>query len=191
MLDAGLHPNTQTLLEAWRRMDSAASPPGRHGRLSAEAQFEPDGHAALVASLFVLRRTPEGAWIFRSAGDSMTARLSRVLLDHDFLDFWSGEDRAFAKALLEAVSRLGHPGVLKARGSALNGFRLDVEIALAPLPRETGASRLLGLYQVLGPEGPMHGRPVSQHAITAILPPHRPPARPRLRLVASNDTPLG
>ena len=50
-----------------------------------------------------------------------------------------------------------------------------------------GGPRVLGLYQTLGGDHRLKGRPVWRHRVTAIFPPDVRESEPRVKLVASND----
>jgi hypothetical protein len=182
MLDRTLHPNSQTLLSAWQRMSVAASdiPAGPSTR----------DHPDLIDRLFVIQQDTAGEWIFRTAGSQLQSSLGRELADHDFLNMWTGYDRPMIDAVLRSISQEGLPGVVRARGESLTGERVDVEMTLAPLapsPHLDGTARMLGLYQSLGGETFLRGRPVWRHRVTAIFPPDSGEKEPRLKLVASND----
>ncbi|MCZ4299341.1 PAS domain-containing protein [Henriciella marina] len=182
MLDRTLHPNSQTLLSAWQRMSIAASdvPSGPTTK----------DHPDLIERLFVIQQEGDDQWLFRTAGVQLQSSLGRELADHDFLGVWTGHDRDMLSSLLKIISREKLPGIVRARGESLTGERVDIEMTLAPLAKpphiETGA-RMLGLYQALGGETFLRGRPVWRHRLTAIYPPDARTKEPRLKLVASND----
>ena len=177
-----LHPNTNTLLTAWERMSAA---PHQSGMGPATSE-----HTDLVDCLFVIERTADGAWVFRNAGSKISELVGRELAEHNYLDLWTGHDRAMADAFLMSVSESRLPGILRARGETLTGMRIDVELTLAPLSGlqvQTKQPRLLGLYQTLGGEAMLMGRPVWRHRISAIYPPVIEPETSHLKLVANND----
>ena len=139
----------------------------------------------LLANLFLIRETPEQSWIFSSVGDGVSDQLGRALVDHDFLSLWNGPDRRMVEGLIGTVIESNAPALARARGETLAGKRLEVELAFAPLPSHRGgAGRLLGLYQSLGGESLLDGRPIWTHRLIGVWPPERPPMRPRLRIVA-------
>ncbi|MAN72834.1 MAG: hypothetical protein CME84_01910 [Henriciella sp.] len=182
MLDRTLHPNSQTLLSAWQRMNIAASdlPAGPTTR----------DHPDLIERLFVIQQEGADHWLFRTAGAQLQSSLGRELADHDFLGVWTGYDREMLVQLLRMVTQERLPGIVRARGESLTGERVDIEMTLAPLakpPHQDGGARILGLYQALGGESFLRGRPVWRHRLTAIYPPDPRKDEPRLKLVASND----
>lgn len=181
MMKRSLHPNTTTMLDAWRRLSSTGDAVLPGGDVTAPAD--------LVERLFVLQLTNDGAWAFRNASDSLSALHGRDLVDRDFLDFWLGQDRSMVGGLLESVVRERAPGLVSGRGETLTGRRLDFEISLAPLARidsQGTPSRLLGLYQTLGGEPMLQGRPIWRHVITSLHPAERPTIGPGLKIVVSN-----
>ncbi|MEL6284664.1 MAG: PAS domain-containing protein [Pseudomonadota bacterium] len=179
MLQRIAHPNTKIMLDAWKRMGTASV-----GKVEAETHLPQQGD--LLANLFLIRETPESSWIFSSAGDGVSKQLGRALIDHDFLSLWAGPDRLMVEGLMGSVLDAAAPALVRAKGETLAGNRLEVELALAPLPDDrTGSGRMLGLYQSLGGEGLLAGRPIWTHRITGIWPPERAARKPRLRIVSS------
>ncbi|MDG1825204.1 MAG: PAS domain-containing protein [Henriciella sp.] len=177
-----LHPNTNTLLSAWERMSAS---PHESGMGPATSQ-----HTDLVECLFVIERAEDGAWVFRNAGKRISNLLGRELAEHNYLDLWTGHDRAMVDAFLSSVSETRLPGIIRARGETLTGMRIDIELTLAPLSGlqpTTKRPRLLGLYQTLGGDAMLMGRPVWRHRLNAIFPPDVQTEPARLKLVANND----
>lgn len=182
MNDRSIHPNTKILLDAWRRMNANTS------ETVSDTPMATD-HPNLVERLFVIENKRDGAWLFRNAGDSLTGLLGRQLTNHDFLNLWTGPDRPMMSAFLEAVQLDGAPGVARGRGETMTGQRVELELTLMPLARQserTDSHRLLGLYQTLGGEPLLKGRPVWRHRISMLVPPDTRISEPRLKLVASN-----
>lgn len=182
MPDRTIHPNTRVLLDAWRRMNAQSG---------ADEDSSPrvHDHPELVERLFVLQHMKDGAWIFRNAGETLTSLLGRQLTNHNFLHLWTGPDRHMMTAFLEAIRLDGAPGVVRGRGETLTGQRVELEISLMPLSRNVehpDPYRLLGLYQTLGGEPMLKGRPVWRHRVSMLVPPDTRRQEPRLKLVASN-----
>ncbi|MEM1150880.1 MAG: PAS domain-containing protein [Pseudomonadota bacterium] len=183
MLERTAHPNTRTMLEAWRRMDQTSGDALSHAPMMGEP-------SALIGNIFVLREAADRSWLFRTAGDALHSYFGKNVCDEDFFDLWLGSDRSLARSVTEAVSAEASPGVIRARGETLTGRILQVEIALAPLPHKPAtARRLLGHYQPLGGEKLIEKRPIWRHAITEIHAPQRQakPKRGHLHLVSSRD----
>ena len=85
--------------------------------------------------------------------------------------------------------RTAGQGLSGGRGETLAGQRVEVEITLMPLVRpggQTDTPRLLGLYQTLGGEPMLKGRPIWRHRISMLVPPDTRIEGPQLRLVATN-----
>jgi hypothetical protein len=182
MNDRSIHPNTRILIDAWRRM--SASP-------AANAVDDPRvaEHPDLITQLFVVQHDREAGWLFRTAGQGLSDLLGRDLTHHDFLELWTGPDRFMMAHFMEAIRYDGAPGVIRGRGETLAGQRVEVEITLMPLVRpgaHTDTPRLLGLYQTLGGEPMLGGRPVWRHRISMLVPPDTRTEGRQLRLVANN-----
>jgi len=181
MLDRTAHPNTRTMLEAWRRMDTT---PGVLVSAN-DAGSEP---SALVNNIFVIRDSGEGKWMFRTAGESLLRYFGKQLSDEDFIDLWLGADRGMVQSVITSVLAENGPGLIRARGETLIGRQLEVEIALAPLPANAGSvRRVLGHYQPLGGEAMLGERPIWRHCVTEVRTPQRPMRRAHLTLVSSRD----
>ncbi|MEZ5997810.1 MAG: PAS domain-containing protein [Hyphomonas sp.] len=182
MVDRTIHPNTRVLLDAWRRLNASKNP-------EAGATPQINDHPDLVERLFVIQQMPDSAWIFRNAGEAVTGLLGRQLTNHNFLQLWTGPDRKMMGAFLEAIRLDGAPGVVRGRGETLTGQRVELEVSLMPLAHSQerpGAYRLLGLYQALGGEPMLKGRPVWRHRISMLVPQDTRSEGPQLKLVASN-----
>ena len=83
----------------------------------------------------------------------------------------------------------GAPGVIRGRGETLTGQRVELELTIMPLAKQTeraDSNRLLGLYQTLGGEPLLKGRPVWRHRVSMLVPPDTRISEPRMKLVASN-----
>ena len=65
MQDRSIHPNTRIMLEAWKRM--RVDPVANEDR-TPRANDHPD----LIANIFMIEATDDGAWIFRTAGDGVS-----------------------------------------------------------------------------------------------------------------------
>ncbi|MEL6474787.1 MAG: PAS domain-containing protein [Pseudomonadota bacterium] len=181
MNDRTLHPNTRSMINAWRRLSNPTE---------GSAALENAASEDLVSRLFVLVLTSEGTWTFRHTTETLGALLGKSLPDRNFSEFWSGHDKAIVGGVLESVAREQAPAIIRGRGETLLGRRVDLEISLAPLMRpgdDAPVNRLLGLYQTLGGEPMLEGRPVWRHTITEAYPAPRAASRPGLKIVVSNS----
>lgn len=180
MMDRAVHPHTRAILNAWRRLSSDDKAQGIDPKI--------EDFPNLLGSLFVLKHTEDGMWLFTNVGKDLRQFMGRELMDHDFMSLWRGRDVSLISAQLDAVRYGSAPGIVRARGETLHGQRVELEIALAPLRSSTkGSDRILGLYQMLGGEGLLSGRPIWRHGISAIYPPEAAAEERHLRLVANNS----
>jgi len=170
------HPNTQAVLDAWRRLcDGRANDDGP----------TTDDYPGLVGRLFVLNHVAERDYSFRRVGYALERLFGRQLSEHNFLSIWNEPDRQLVSAALAAASADRGPAVIRARGETLAGRRVDLEFALAPLLGGRGApARFLGLCQTMSPEDILGGRPLRRLQAVAVFPP-APDQHPAIRLVSS------
>ena len=180
MLDRAAHPHTRAIINAWRRLSSNTDQVANDPKV--------DDFPNLLGSLFVLKHSDDGIWTFANVGKDIRNHIGRELLDHDFIKLWRGRDMSLVNAQLDAVRYGSAPGIIRGRAETLSGQIVEIEVALAPLRSPTtNADRILGLYQMLGGEGLLAGRPIWRHSVGAIFPPEVPREEPQLRLVASNE----
>ena len=184
MMEKSIHPNSRVIIDAWRRMRAHPSHNFAGGPKIRE-------HPEIVSNIFVIQSMQDGAWPFRTTGERLERLLGRELRDHDFRDLWTGPDKEMVTALLHAIRVDGSPGFIRARGESLNAQRVDVELTLLPLvlsSRHGVQPRFLGLYQPLGGESLLKGRPVWRHRLSMIAPPDSREIKPSIRLVKSADS---
>lgn len=181
MIEKSIHPNTRTLLDAWRRMQADPQTHAAGGPRIA-------GNEGLIDRIFVLELMDDRTWLVRTAGPILSDLIGRRLVNQNFLDLWSGPDRTMTGAFLEAVRLDGGPGVIRGHGETLSGDRVELEVTLMPLSAGTAhapRARMLGLYQPLTSEAGLHGQPIFRHRVAMLVPPDTRQAGPKLRLVAS------
>ncbi len=181
MFERSVHPNTRVLIDAWRRM---SADPSAHALNGPRA----DDHPTLINRLFVLQMVKSGEYLISTAGDDMERMLGRPVQDTPFLNLWTGPDRLMMSAFLDAVRLDGNPGIVRGRGETLTGQRVELEITLAPLARvseKIQLPRMLGLYQTLGGENMLGGRPVFRHRISMLVPPDLKNEPAALKLVSN------
>jgi hypothetical protein len=170
------HPNTQAVLDAWRRLGEGASN---------SVGPSTDDYPGLVNRLFVLHYSGDYDFSFRRVGYAMERLFGRQLADHSFLSIWNEPDRRLVGAALAASVADRGPSLIRARGETLTGRRVDIEFALAPLfGRPHQAPRFLGLCQPMSPEELLNGRPLRRLQTIALFPPARP-LNPTIRLISS------
>jgi hypothetical protein len=170
------HPNTQAVLDAWKRLSD--------GQLSDDGPTT-DDYPGVVGRLFVLNQVSEADYAFRRVGYALERLFGRALAEHSFLSVWGDGDRLLVAAALGSAVADAGPTLIHARGETLDGRRVDLEFALAPLIGKTSHSnRFLGLCQAVTAEDGLAGRPLRRLQVVAVYPP-APDLRPAIRLVSS------
>jgi hypothetical protein len=170
------HPNTQAVLDAWRRLSEGLDSPDSPTT---------EDYPGLVGRLFVLNHVGDRDYSFRRVGYALERLFGRQLLEHNFLSIWSEPDRRLVAAALATSTSDRGPTLVRARGETMIGKRVDLEFALAPLFGRAGASaRFLGLCQSMTPEDSLNGRPLRRLQVVAIYPP-APNLHPAIRIVSS------
>lgn len=170
------HPNTQAILDAWRRLSE--------GQVNEDGPTT-DDYPGLVGRLFVLNHIGDGDYAFSRVGYSLERLFGRILGEHNFLSIWNETDRALVSGALAAAAADRGPTVIRARGETLTGRRIDLEFFLAPLFARAGASpRFLGLCQTTTSEDYLDGRPLRRLQAVAVFPP-APERHPAIRIVSS------
>ena len=176
MEEINAHPNTQAVLDAWRRLSD--------GQLSDDGPTT-DDYPGIVGRLFVLNHVADRDYAFRRVGYALERLFGRVLAEHSFLSIWNTPDRILVSAALATAVADRGPALIRARGETLDGRRVDLEFALAPLTGRNGpGDRFLGLCQTMSNEDGLAGRPLRRLQAVAIYPP-APDTRPAMRLVSS------
>jgi len=173
------HPDTRALVESWATLTGSQAPGARPAGLPRRVD-------RFVERLFLLETLEPGVWSFRTAGTELNALIGRDVRGHELAGLFRHLDRPLLRALVEATLAGGAPGLVRARGETVERVRLDLEIVLAPLVSGAGGGRMLGLFQPLGAEPLLRGRPLVALSVLAAYPPADPP-RPALLLVASRD----
>lgn len=177
MDDVNAHPNTQALLDAWRRLSLGAT--------ATVGGPTTEDYPDLVGRLFVLNHVGDRDYCLRRVGYAMERLFGRQLVEHNFLSLWSEPDRRLVAAALVAAAADRGPAIIRARGETLTGRRVDLEFALAPLLGGDGVPRrFLGLCQSMTGEDLLNGRPLRRLQAIALFPP-APNHDPAIRLVSS------
>jgi hypothetical protein len=170
------HPNTQAVLDAWRRLSE--------GVVANDGPTTED-YPGLVGRLFVLNHVADRDYSFSRAGYALERLFGRQLVEHNFLSIWGESDRRLINAALTTAIADRGPTLIRARGETLTGKRIDLEFALAPLFGRPGTqARFLGLCQSMTGEDDVGGRPLRRLQAVAIFPP-APSLQPTIRLVSS------
>lgn len=170
------HPNTQAVLAAWRRLSL--------GQVDGEGPSTND-YPGLIGRLFVLTYVDEADFSFRRSGYGLDKLFGRQLAEHNFLSLWGASDRNLVAAALGSALADNGPTLIKARGESLDGRRIDLEFALAPLAPVGTTIRFLGLCQSLTPVDVLGGRPLRRLQAVAVFPPAPLAETPTIRIVSS------
>ena len=177
MEDMEAHPYTQAVLDAWRRLSD--------GQMSEDGPTTED-FPGLLGNLFVLNHVGERDYCFHRVGLTIEKLFGRQLAEHNFLSLWTEPNRSLIAAALVSAQADHGPAIVRARGETLDGRRIELEFALAPLPSPTDRrERFLGLCQSMTPDQSLGGRPLRRLQAIAVYPPASEPRTPGIRLVSS------
>ncbi|MBY0565434.1 MAG: PAS domain-containing protein [Hyphomonadaceae bacterium] len=171
------HPDTRALLAYGRAL--AGAPDGRAKKGGADHVIE---------RLFVIERTRDGRMPIRSFGRELVALFGRDMREHDFARFFLAPDLALVTAMIDACEDAAEPGIVRVTAHTVCGKALGAELLLAPLKVDLPllGKRMLGMFQPLGGEPFLDGRPIQYMRVGSL---HPPAAKlpPRARLVVVND----
>ncbi len=163
------HPDTRALLA--------------YGRTLAGGTARPRETAAdqVLDRLFVLERVG-GRWPLRSFGAELVRLFGRDLKEQDFALFFTAPDVRLLDALMESALAANEPAIARLAADGAGGARLGAEILLTPLKLEPEfGERFLGMFQPLGGEAFLDGRPVMRLRVGSLHPPlAKAPAHVRL-----------
>lgn len=169
------HPDTRALLAYGRALAGAGAPPRKGGA------------DRVIERLFVIERTKDGRMPIRTFGQELITLFGRDLKEHDFARFFLAPDLALVNALIDSCADAGEPAIARITAETAGGQLLGAEILLTPLKVDTMlGNRYLGLFQALGGEPFLDGRPIQLIRLGSL---HPPAARaPKgMRLVVVND----
>ena len=170
------HPDTRALLTYGRALAGGAAP-SRKG----EADH-------VVERLFVIERMGDGRLPFRTFGRELVDLFGRDLREHDLARFFLAADLALMRAFIAACEAAAEPGIVRVTAQTVCGKQLGAELLLTPLKVDNAllGARLLGMFQPLGGEPFLDGRPIQLLRVGSL---HPPPAKApsRMRLVVVND----
>lgn len=156
------HPNTDGLIDYWRRKTGAEALPAR-------ADIGPGDFLGLLAQVLMVGREARGHYPVRLAGGFIDDLHGEAVKGRNFMLLWAMEDRTRLQTALELSRRHPHPivAVAEARG-AVGGIAL-VEMLFAPLAGHGGVTdRWLSLYQPLTPIARLGGQPTLPLALRAL-----------------------
>jgi hypothetical protein len=169
------HPDTRALLAYGRALAGGGVTP-RKGRAD-----------HVLDRLVVIERTKEGRLPIRTFGKELVGVFGGDLRDHDFSRYFLAPDLRLIHALIDACETAGQPGIVRVTAENVSGVQLGAEILITPLRLDADlGARFLVLFQSLGGEAFLDGRPVQRLRIGSLHPPEaKTPAG--MRLVVSND----
>lgn len=169
------HPDTRALLAYGRALAGARATPQK-GRAD-----------HVIERLFVIERTADGRLPIRSFGKELIALFGADLREQDLRRYFLEPDLRLIEALMSATVAAGEPGIARISAETQCGRQLGAEMLLTPLKFDsTLGNRLLGLFQPLGGEPFLDGRPIKLLRVGSLHPP-RAKAPRGVRLVVNND----
>lgn len=169
------HPDTRALLAYGRALAGAGASP-RKGRAD-----------QVLERLFVIERMPDGRWPLRSFGADLVTLFGADLKERDFAALWLAPDVKMLNALMDAAADANEPAIARVMADGAGGARLGAEILLTPLRVEPQfGDRFLGLFQALGGEAFLDGRPILRLRLGSLHPPYAQ-APHHVRLIVSNE----
>jgi hypothetical protein len=169
------HPDTRALLAYGRALAGASAPPKKGGA----------DH--VIERLFVIERKKDGRLPIRTFGAELVTIFGRDLKEHDLARFFLAPDLALIQALIEACNDAGEPGIVRLTAETTDGRMLSAEMLITPLKvdRMLG-DRFLGLFQALGGQAFLDGKPIQLLRIGSLHPPTAKSPK-GMRLVVVND----
>lgn len=173
--EESFHPDTRALL-AYGRALAGTGPAPRKG-----------GADQVLERLFVIERMPDGRMPIRTFGADLVKAFGRDLREHDFARFFLPPDLALLIALIDACAAAGEPAVARLVAETACTRTLGAEILLTPLKVDAYlGARFLGMFQTLGGENFIGGRPIQRLRLGSLHPPLAK-APVGMRLVVVND----
>lgn len=175
MGEESFHPDTRALLAYGRALAGVSAAPRKGGA------------DQVLERLFVIERMPDGRWPIRSFGADLVALFGADLKERDFAALWLTPDVKMLNALMDAASEAGEPAIARIQADGAGGMRLGAEILLTPLRVDAQfGDRFLGMFQALGGEAFLDGRPIMRLRLGTLHPPLAK-APGQVRLVVSNE----
>lgn len=169
------HPDTRALLAYGRALAGAAAPPKKGGA------------DQVLERLMVIERTRDNRLPVRTFGADLIKSFGRDLKEHDFAKLFLEADLKLFVALIESSIAAGEPAIARVVAETADHRKLGAEILLTPLKVEhIFGERLLCLFQPLGGETFLGGRPILRLKLGSLHPPEAR-APKGMRLVVVND----
>jgi hypothetical protein len=170
------HPDTRALLAYGRALAGASAPPKKGGA------------DQVLERLFVIERTADGRWPVRTWGAELVQLFGRDLKENDFARLWLEPDLKLMAALIDSCSAAGEPAIARVSAETTCGRKLGAEILFTPLRVEPRfGDRFLCMFQSLGGENFLGGKPVTRLRLGSLHPPAAKAPKAGVRLVVVND----
>ena len=174
------HPDTRALLAYGRALAGSTPKPG-------EPTPKKGGADHVLDRLFVLERMRDGRWPMRSFGAELVTVFGRNLKEQDLTRFFLEPDLDLMNTLINAAAAANEPAIARVLAETACGLQIEAEILITPLRVEPSfGDRFLGMFQPLGGEGFLDGRPLVRLRIRSLHPPLAKAPR-GVRLVVVND----
>lgn len=169
------HPDTRALLAYGRALAGAGKAPKKGGA------------DQVLERLFVIERMNTGRWPLRSFGAELVKVFGRNMKEQDFSGLFLEPDLKLMTALIDAAKAAAEPAIARVTAETACGKKLGAEILLTPLKVEADlGERYLGLFQTLGGDAFLDGRPIARLRLGSLHPPMAK-APKNMRLVVVND----
>ncbi len=173
--EESFHPDTRALL-AYGRALAGAGPAPKKG-----------GADQVLERLLVIERISDGRLPIRTFGADLVKFFGRDLREHDFARFFLAPDLQLIHALIGACAAAGEPAVARVGAETACGQAFGAEILLTPLKVDAYLGcRFLAMFQALGGEHLLGGRPIQILRLASLHPPQAK-APNGMRLVVVND----
>jgi hypothetical protein len=170
------HPDTRALLAYGRALAGASDPP-KKGRAD-----------QVLERLFVIERKADGRWPVRTWGAELVQVFGRDLKENDFARLWLEPDLKLMAALIDSSSAANEPAIARVSAETTCGRQLGAEILFTPLRVEPMfGDRFLCMFQALGGENFLDGKPVTRLRLGSLHPPAAKAPKAGVRLVVVND----
>jgi hypothetical protein len=200
------HRNSHLMVGYWSRLRKGRDVPD-------QTDVDPRQIKRMLASIFILEAADPARPVYRLAGTTLCDRFGLELKGTNFLSHWEAQSRgALVTSLRQALSGR-HPICVSSIASTSECGMAELETILAPVSFGAGgATRFLGITQVLSDPTPLGGKPIAFERLVSCqiihedeplstynaapppMPPLEPirshPRAPHLRLVISRDKPV-
>lgn len=194
------HRNSHFAVGYWSRIRAGNGVPD-------QADIDPKALKRLLPYVFLLDARPDGVFTYRLAGTALCERFGVELRDHNFLEHWDRESRAFLATSLYQALRTKTPLCLTSIGATEDCRMIEIETVLMPISfGGKEPERFLAVAHTLGDVYALGGRAIAFERLVAsafiqegeaidtappgsganpVLPGH--PRAPHLHLVSSRE----